>query len=201
MLLLHAWPVTVRPMPGFGAGYLGWLMVAALGQLAATAFLLAAMKPRSFVVGVACGKTDALQVALFGTLVLGELPGWATLLAIALASAGVVLLSLPRKASALGGARTWTSGAAGSGLACGAGFALSVVGYRGAALQLPDVAPGLIGAWGVLFAQAAQSLLLGRWLAWCAPQALRARVTAWRISLVAGGAGALRRCAGSPPSP
>ena len=44
------------------------------------------------------------------------------------------------------------------GLASGAGFAFSAVGYRGAALQLPGVSPWLIGAWGVLWAQAAQSL-------------------------------------------
>jgi uncharacterized membrane protein len=43
----------------------------------------------------------------------------------------------------------------------------------------------------VLLAQTAQSLLLGGWLALRAPAALEATVTAWRISLVAGGAGAL----------
>ncbi|MGV3569825.1 MAG: EamA family transporter [Ramlibacter sp.] len=191
VLLLHALPATGAPVPGFGAAYFGWLMVGALGQLAATACLLVAMKQRNFVIGVAYSKTDALQVALFGTLFLAELPGWVTLLAMALATSGVLLLSLPAKASLTGGARTWASGAAGWGLACGAGFALSAVGYRGAALQLPGVAPWLVGAWGVLFAQAAQSLLLGGWLAARSPSALRATVTAWRISLVAGGAGAL----------
>ncbi|HEY8359219.1 MAG TPA: DMT family transporter [Ramlibacter sp.] len=191
VLLLHAAPWTAAPVPRFGTGYFGWLMVGALGQLAATAFLLAAMKQRNFVIGVAYSKTDALQVALFGSLFLAELPGWVTLLAIALATGGVLLLSLPRKASLDGGARTWTSGAAGWGLACGAGFAISAVGYRGAALQLPGVAPWLIGAWGVLFAQAAQSLLLGGWLAARSPASLRATVTAWRVSLLAGGCGAL----------
>jgi hypothetical protein len=36
------------------------------------------MKQRNFVVGVAYSKTDALQVALFAALFLGELPRWAT---------------------------------------------------------------------------------------------------------------------------
>lgn len=191
VLLLHALPATAPAVPDFGAAYFGWLMLGALGQLAATACLLVAMKQRNFVIGVAYSKTDALQVALFGAVFLAELPGWATLLAIALTTAGVLLLSLPAKASLTAGARTWTSGAAGWGLACGAGFALSAVGYRGAALQLPDVAPWLIGAWGVLLAQVAQSILLGGWLAARSPSSLRATVTAWRISLVAGGAGAL----------
>ena len=190
--ILHALPVTAAPVPPFHGAYFGWLLLGALGQLGATALLLLAMKERNFVIGVAYSKTDALQVALFGTLFLRELPGWATLLAMALATAGVVMLSLPaRRAAGAVGAHPWTSRAAWYGLGSGAGFALSAVGYRGAALQLPGVAAFMIGAWGVLLAQTVQSVLLGGWLAWRAPQALRATVTAWRISIVAGGAGAL----------
>jgi drug/metabolite transporter (DMT)-like permease len=190
VVLLHALPATAAPRPAFGLAYSGWLLLGALGQLAATAFLLAAMKQRNFVVGVAYSKTDALQVALFGALFLRELPGAVTLAAIALATAGVVMLSLPQKGAALEG-RAWTSGAAWYGLASGAGFALSAVGYRGAALQIPESSAWLAGAWGVLLAQAIQTILLGGWLAWRQRAALRATVTAWRVSTVAGAAGAL----------
>lgn len=190
VLLLHALPATAAPVPAFGGAYFGWLLLGAVGQLAATAALLAAMKQRNFVVGVAYSKTDALQVALFGSLFLHELPAAVTLLAMALATAGVVLLSLPQKGPHLEG-RAWTSAAAWYGLASGAGFALSAVGYRGAALQLPGVPPWLTGAWGVLLAQSLQTVLLGGWLALKAPAALRATVTAWRVSTVAGAAGAL----------
>ena len=188
--LLHLMPATAAPLPRFGGAYFGWLLVGALGQLAATAFLLAAMKQRNFVVGVAYSKTDALQVALFGSLFLRELPGAVTLVAIALATAGVVMLSLPQKGAALEG-RAWTSRAAWYGLASGAGFALSAVGYRGAALQVPETSAWMAGAWGVLLAQAIQTLLLGGWLAWKQREALRATVTAWRVSTLAGAAGAL----------
>lgn len=188
--LLHLLPATAAPVPGFGPAYFGWLLLGALGQLAATAFLLAAMKQRNFVVGVAYSKTDALQVALFGSLFLRELPGGWTMLAIALATAGVVMLSLPQKGAALEG-RAWTSAAAWYGLASGAGFALSAVGYRGAALQLPESSAWIAGAWGVLLAQGIQSVLLGGWLALRAPAALGATVTAWRVSTIAGAAGAL----------
>nr|WP_253261736.1 EamA/RhaT family transporter [Ramlibacter montanisoli] len=190
VLLLHRLPATAADIPAFTSGYFGWLLLGALGQLAATAFLLAAMKQRNFVVGVAYSKTDALQVALFGSLFLRELPGAVTMVAIALATAGVIMLSLPQKGAALKG-RAWTSGAAWYGLASGAGFALSAVGYRGAALQVPDSSAWLAGAWGVLLAQSIQTVLLGGWLAWRAPEALRATVTAWRISTVAGGMGAM----------
>jgi drug/metabolite transporter (DMT)-like permease len=187
--LLHALPGTASPIPSFHAGYFGWLLLGALGQLAATAFLLAAMKERNFVVGVAYSKTDALQVALFGAVFLRELPGPLTLLAIALATSGVVLLSLPQKTPVAGNA--WTGRAAWFGLGSGAGFALSAVGYRGAALQIPDASPWLAGGWGVLLAQSIQTLLLGGWLAWRERAALRATVTAWKISTIAGATGAL----------
>lgn len=183
---MHLLPVTAAPVPAFHGGYFGWLVLGAMGQLAATACLLAAMKQRNFVIGVAYSKTDALQVALFATLFLRELPGWITVLAMVLATAGVVLLSVPPK-----GVPAWTGRAGWYGLASGAGFALSAVGYRGAALQLPDSSAWLVGGWGVLWAQALQSLLLGAWLAWRAPRALRAMAAAWRVSIVAGGTGAL----------
>ena len=188
--VLHALPATAAPVPQFHAGYFFWLAVGALGQLAATAFMLVAMKQRNFVIGVAYSKTDALQVALFGSLFLRELPGWATLLAMALATAGVIMLSLPARRG-VDVVREWGGRAALFGLASGAGFAISAVGYRGAALQLPGTPAWLIGAWGVLFAQAFQSVLLGGWLAVRAPHALRALVTAWKVSIAAGGAGAL----------
>ena len=191
VLVLHTLPATSASIPSFHPGYFGWLMLGAIGQLGATACLLAAMKQRNFVVGVAYSKTDALQVAVFASLFLHELPGWTTMGAIGLATAGVVMLSLPRKPVGPPGGSAWGGWAALYGLGSGAGFALSAVGYRGAALQLPEVSPWLIGAWGVLWAQAAQSLLLGGWLAVRSREALRAIATAWRVSTVAGLAGAL----------
>lgn len=190
VIVLQACVAGGAGVPHFGASYFAWLVLGALGQLAATAALLAAMKQRNFVIGVAYSKTDALQVALFGALFLRELPAAPTLLAMALATGGVILLSLPQKGPQLEG-RAWTGRAAWYGLASGAGFALSAVGYRGAALQLQGVSPWLSGAWGVLLAQTLQSVLLGGWLAWRAPRALRATASAWRVSAVAGAAGAL----------
>src|SRR5688500_3896767 len=60
---LHLIPAAPPPIPAFHGAYFAWLMLGALGQLAATACLLAAMKQRNFVIGVAYSKTDALQVA------------------------------------------------------------------------------------------------------------------------------------------
>ena len=192
--LLQSFSETPLALPPFNASFFLWVAFGAVSQIAATAFLLAAMKERNFIVAVTYSKTEVLQVALFAALFLHEVPAWLTLLAIGVASAGVLMLSLPQAASTKPGgeaARGWGGRVALIGLASGAGFALSAVGYRGAALQLPGLAPWLAAAWGVLCAQALQSLLLGGWLAVRSPEALRGIRKAWRISLLAGGMGAL----------
>lgn len=185
--LLHALHLAGAGLPPFGASYFAWLIVGATGQLAATAAMLVAMKQRNFVVGAAFSKTDALQVALFASVFLREVPSTTALSAIALATAGVVLLSLPRQGVDRGG---WISGAAWWGLASGAGFAFSAIGYRGAALELPDTPAWIIAAWGVLWAQTVQTLLLAGWLAWRSPASLHAILREKKTALIAGGAGA-----------
>jgi drug/metabolite transporter (DMT)-like permease len=180
------------PAMNYKLPYVAWLSLGAVAQIAATAFLLRAMKERNFIVGITFAKTEVLQVAVFAALFLHEVPGWLALLAILLATLGVVLLSIPKTAQADDLNRTgWVSKAALFGLASGACFAIASVGYRGAALAQVGVSPWLIGAWGVVWAQALQTLLLGSYLAWQQRGALRAIAVAWRLSLVAGSMGAL----------
>lgn len=189
LLLVHTITATPLHAPELQAGYLGWLVLGASAQLVATACLLMAMKQRNFIIGVAFSKTEVLQVGIFGTLILQEMPTLLSGIAMVLGTLGVVLLSLPRKAAA--GAATWNSSAAGFGLASGAIFALSAVGYRGAALALSPMSPWIIGAWNVLLAQTLQSLLLGGWILWRQPGTMQAVAAAWRPSLLAGMMGAL----------
>jgi uncharacterized membrane protein len=86
---------------------------------------------------------------------------------------------------------TWLSSTAWLGLASGAGFAISAVGYRGGALALGVHSPWLAGAYTLVWAQAIQSVLIGAYLAWKQPEALRIIAREWRVSLMAGCAGAL----------
>lgn len=176
-------------LPDFGLTYGLWLFLGAACQLTATAFLLVAMKQRNFIVGVAFSKTEVLQVGIFATVMLQEIPTLWSGLAMLVATMGVVLLSLPGQTS--GKATSWRGNAAWFGLASGACFALSSVGYRGAALQLPGTSAWLIGAWGVVLAQTLQSLLLGGWIMLRQPGALKAIASAWRLSTVAGAMGAM----------
>lgn len=179
-------------VPNFSLPYAAWLVMGALTQVGATAFLLLAMKERNFVLAVAYSKTEVLQVALFSAVLLQELPGPLALGAMAVATLGVVLLSLPA-----GGWRAVRTGGGNRklvtyGLACGACFALASVGFRGASLALGEgVAPWVAGAWGVFWAQLLQSIVLGGWLLARQPGVAGAIARAWRLSVVAGSMGAL----------
>jgi len=189
LALLYALQGGHWALPDFSWAYLGWISLGAAFQVAATAFLLLAMQERNFAVAVTLSKTEVLQVALFAGLFLHELPRPLALLAMAVATLGVLLLSLPPRGQLLSPA-AWLGRPALYGLACGACFAVAAVGFRGGALALPGVSPWVSGAWGVLVAQSLQSMLLGAWVALRTPQGLAPLRRAWRTSLLAGSAGA-----------
>lgn len=189
LLLLYALPERTPAVPHLSAGYLGWIALGAFFQVGATAALLLAMKERNFAVAVTLSKTEVLQVALFSTVFLHELPTPLALLAMVVATAGVLLLSLPPRGQLLS-LSAWTSRSALYGLACGACFAVATVGFRGGALALGAETPWLSGAWGVLIAQALQSVGLGAWVAFRTERGLGPLLRAWRVSLVAGSMGA-----------
>lgn len=189
LLLLYVLPAQPPALPHFSAAYLAWITLGAVFQVAATAALLLAMKERNFAVAVTLSKTEILQVALFGAVFLHELPTTLALAAMVIATVGVLLLSLPPRGQLLS-LQAWFSKSALYGLACGACFAIAVIGFRGGALALQAQTPWLSGAWGVLVAQTLQSIVLGAWVAFKTPQGIRPIFRAWRISLLAGSMGA-----------
>src|SRR5262245_21013869 len=58
--------------PAPSPSFLGYTVGGASARIAGTAFMLAAMRVRSFSVATAFIKTEAVQVALFGVVILGE---------------------------------------------------------------------------------------------------------------------------------
>jgi len=179
------------PLPVPTAAFYGWVTLGAVSQIAATAFLLRVMQERNFALGVAYSKTELIQIAIFGLLVLGDPVSAATALAIAFGTIGVLLLSPADKQHPLRALVTgWATPSARIGLASGACFALSVIGYRGAALSLGGTSFLLAGAFGLVVAQLIQTALLGGWLVWRDPQVVKRTLKLWRPSLFAGFMGA-----------
>lgn len=185
--LLYLW--TPRALPHFSLVYLGWIALGALFQVGGTAMLLLAMRERNFAVAVTLSKTEVLQVALFASVFLHELPTALTVVAMVIATVGVLVLSLPSRDKRWS-LSAWFSRSALYGLACGAFFAVAAIGFRGGALALGESVPWVNGAWGVVLAQTLQSIVLGGWVAWRHPGGLAPVWRAWRVSLIAGSMGA-----------
>jgi drug/metabolite transporter (DMT)-like permease len=164
--------------------YWPWVIGGALAQIAATALMLAAMNDRSFVVVYAYIKTEPVQAALFGLVFLGDAVTPALAAAILIATAGVILMALkPGTSSDLRATLL--------GLAAGAMFALSAVGFRGAILSLDAPSYVMAATFTVAVGLLLQSALLSLYL-WLRDRAvLGAIVLAWRPSLFAGFLGAL----------
>lgn len=177
------------PPPALSPAFGGWVLIAALSQMAGTALLLRAMQERSFAIGLVYSKSEIIQVALFSVIFLGETISALAVAAIVVATLGVVLLS-PRPPAADGSARSWADPAAFYGLASGSAFAISVVGYRGANLALHTGSPFLAAAETLFWSQLLQALLLTAWLLARNPSIVLAVLRQWRVSVFAGLAGA-----------
>lgn len=171
--------------------FVAWVFAGAFTQLAGTALLLASMEQRSFIVAIAYSKTEVLQIALFSVVLLGEWVTRATALAMLLATAGVIMMSLRPGALRLGSLRDWLSSAALLGMGSGAGFALGSVSFRAATLELGGVSPWLAGIYTLFWAQIIQSAALGAYLLARDRGGLVQVVLSWRVSLLAGLTGAV----------
>ena len=172
--------------------FLGWVSLGAVSQIIATALLLRVMQERNFTLGIAYSKTEIIQVALFGFVVLGDPVTVTTTLAVACGTLGVLLLTPADRERPLRTLLTgWTSLPAMLGLASGACFAFSAVGYRGAALALGDTPFMMSAAFALVVAQSLQTVLLGGWLLARDSSVVMRVFAAWRRSLFAGFMGAV----------
>ncbi len=192
--LAVAWLVIAPtlPLPTITPAFLVWTVVAALSQIAATALLLRCMQERNFALGVAYAKTEIIQIAVFGLVLLGDPVHLVAIVSILVATTGVILVSLPADSRSLATvARGWASRAALLGLCSGAAFGMAAVGYRGSALALGTPSIVLAASYSLVWAQVFQTLLLGGYLLVREAPVVTAVLREWRVSMLAGSMGAL----------
>ena len=162
-----------------------WVVAGALTQIGATATMLSVMGERSFVVAYAYIKTEPVQVALFGLIFLGDRITPLSGLAILIATAGVIVISLKPGAGSVSTKRSTVIG-----LLSGSLFALSAIGYRGAILSLALPHFVMAATYTLAVGLVLQAVLLSAYLALRDPGVLRAIAKAWKPSLFAGFMGA-----------
>ena len=174
-----------------------WVWVGGLAQIVATALMLGAMQMKSFSIATAYVKSEPVTVALLAFVFLGEPLGVLAVLAIVVATAGVVLMSSPGRATVAAPESAASQKPAGLtlgapialGLGAGALFALAAVGFRGAILALGEDPFFVRAAVTLVVSLAVQTAVLSLWLALRSPGTLMAILKAWRPSLGAGALG------------
>ena len=175
-----------RLPPEIGMASLGYTLWGALTQIAATALMLAAMRERSFAVTTAYTKTEPVQVALFGSVILGDALGPAKFAAIAVATLGVILVSWkPGEKLTRAGLRPAVFG-----IVSGAFFALSAIGFRGGIQALPEGSFLIRASTILVLGLGLQTILLVVYMLVADRQALILSLKSWRRSLSAGFLGA-----------
>jgi drug/metabolite transporter (DMT)-like permease len=175
-------------MPGLGAAFWPYALVGGLAQIAGTWCVVALFARRNFAVGITFKKTEVVQTALVGFVLLGDRISIGAVAAILAGLAGVLALSgMP---SAPGGRlRRLINPAAGLGLISGALFAVSAACYRGATLQVDSDDALLRAAVTLAAVTLAQTVAMAAWLAWREPGQLARVAGAWRGAVWIGLAG------------
>jgi drug/metabolite transporter (DMT)-like permease len=174
------------PLPTPTAEFWPWLALGALSQIIATGLMLVAMNDRSFVVTTAYLKTEAIQTAIFGFVFLGDHLTLMKVVAILIATIGVVITALrPGRERSFVQLRPTIIG-----LVSAASFALSAVGYRGAIITVPGVSFVTAASFTLVLGLFFQTLVLTIYLLWRAPEILKAILGMWKPSMLAGFMGA-----------
>jgi drug/metabolite transporter (DMT)-like permease len=178
--------VTGESVPSADLAFIGFALGGAVSQILATALMLLSMKERSFSVTTAYTKTEPVQVALFGALVLGDHLSMSAIVAIIVATIGVVLMAVKadEKLTAAG-IRPALAGIAAGGL-----FALAAIFFRGGILELGLQSFVLRASTMLAWSLGLQTLILIVWMMLFDRKALTASLTLWRSSLFAGFMGA-----------
>ena len=173
-------------LPSPTAMFWPWLLVGALCQIVATGLMLVAMNDRSFVVTTAYLKTEAIQTAIFGFVFLGDHLTVLKVIAILIATIGVIVTALRP-----GGEKSFAElKPTIVGLVAAAAFALSAIGFRGAIITLSGVTFVTAASYTLVFGLFVQTLVLTIYLLARAPDVLKKILGLWKPSMFAGFMGA-----------
>ena len=167
-------------------------MLGGVAQITATALLVHLFSLRNFAVGTAYSKTETVQAAVFGLLILGEPVSLAATLAIGISLAGVMVISVAQSAlTARNLLLGWTGRGAVIGVLSGTFFGVSAVSYRAASLSLGGDGFLMQAAFTLACVLVFQTALMAVWIRMREPGELTRVARAWRVAAFVGGAGML----------
>jgi drug/metabolite transporter (DMT)-like permease len=173
---------STQPFPQTPMRFWQFAALGGLTQILATLCVVALFAERNFAVGVTFKKTEVLQTAIVGFLILGEGISFYAGLAILLGFVAVIFLSdTPQQAGNKSWARFFNR-AVGLGLTSGVFFALSAVSYRGASLSLGGGDVALRAGFTLAVVTMGQTIAMGIWFAVRDRAQVVTVFRAWRIA-------------------
>lgn len=199
----YAWPFAIvyvwglakfggLAVPDANATFLIYCLLGGVSQIVFTFLLMWLFSFRNFAVGTTYSKTEMVQVAILGLLILGDTLSAAAVIAIVVSMAGVFALAM---AGSTITAKSLLTGLTEKptliGLACGAFLGASVVLYRGGALSLGDGNFLMRAAFTLAVSVVMQTVMMGGYLVWREPGQMTAVLRNWRPALSVGVAGML----------
>jgi drug/metabolite transporter (DMT)-like permease len=159
--------------------------LAAIGQIIGTLLLLYLFGLKNFAVGSTLARTEAVQTAIIGFVLLGDSVSLWAMVGILISLVGVVLIAgKPRLVGV-------DIKSIGIGLASGTSFAIASVLYRAATQELESGGPISHGAAVLVVATSFQSALLLAWFLLKDRLQLRAIFKNWRLGMLVGLTGGL----------
>ena len=170
-------------VPGFNTTFFLFASFGAIAQILATAALVSLFSLRNFAVGTTFSKTETIQTAVFGIVVLGETISVPATFAILLSLVGVVMISMTQSALT---AREFVTNllnkSAIIGIVSGAFFGASAVSYRAAALSLDGGDFVVRGATTLVFVTIFQTIIMAIYMRIREPGQLTAVLSSWKTS-------------------
>jgi drug/metabolite transporter (DMT)-like permease len=177
-------------LPALNGTFWLWAIIGGLAQIFATIMLVYLFSLRNFAVGTAYSKTEPVQAAIFGLILLGEKLTPGAIAAIIVGVFGVMMISVARMPL------SWrnllvamTSRTALVGIASGAVFGISAVAYRSAALSLDGPNPIMQAAVTLACVTTFQTAFMLAWMLLKDKGEILQVARSWRSSSLVGIAG------------
>ena len=180
------------PVPAIDTRFIAYALAGGVCQILFTVFLLWLFSFHNFAVGTTISKLETVMVALFGLLLLGDQLTSAAVMAIAMSSVGLIILSAGQAKLGLtvllrGLWRLPTL----IGLVCAAWLGASVVFFRAASLSLGLDNFVVSAAFTLFVVVVLQTLIMGVLIALREPGQLHKVLKNWRPATLVGVSGGL----------
>mgnify|MGYP001828169787 CR=1 FL=1 len=180
------------PPPEISAAFLTYALLGGICQIMFTVFLLWLFSFHNFAVGTTLSKLETIMVAIFGLILLGDELTGMVMLAIAISSIGLVVMTAGQEKMNL--ANLWRGLwrlPTLIGLICAAWLGASVVLFRAASLSLDHESYLLSASFTLLVVLVIQILIMGLMIAVREPEQFKRVIAHWRPATLVGLSGGL----------